>query len=196
MQQSRCPRGEDSPGGHLPRAGARQGASKVVIVRSLLAALTAATALLATPATAAVPKTAPVLTASGGTQRGTVARSMTSRAAGDTCTVMLALYTNAYPAPVRHDGTAVSWRIPDPRRPKVTATQSRAGTPTTGIGSREALNVTLTPVRSGKRVVAWTARSNDVGYGDLHVDLDVTWPGNACGDDGARYLYRLLSLPV
>lgn len=140
---------------------------------------------------------APTMTASSGTQRGAPVYATVHRShGGGVCSAMHADYAPRYPEAVEHDGSGVSWRLADKRRPKkVSVTLWRLGTDQEAAGPPEAVPVTLAPVTSRGRTVAWTVRSGDLGYGDLHVTLVVVWPKGPCGSDDGGYRYRLLSLP-
>ena len=169
----------------------------VVVRHPVLAALAVLASIAAvSPAAGADAYTAPTLTAAGGTQRGAPVYATVHKAGGGRCSAHHIDYTGEFPAPAAHSGTALSWRVADARRPvKVSVTLARLGTDRATLGPGEAVAVTLAPVRSGSRTVAWSVRSGEVGYGDLHLDVTITWPKGPCGADGGRYRYRLQSLP-
>jgi hypothetical protein len=151
-------------------------------------------AVLVEPARADV-FSAPTLTAAGGTQRGAMVHATKNSAvAKNRCVSRHADYAATFPEAVRHDGSAVTWRIADARRPgSVVTTLWRLGTDKAGLGAAEDVAVTLSPVRSGTRTVAWAVTTDPLGVGDLHLDMTVTWPKGRCGSDQGRYRYRLLS---
>ena len=160
---------------------------------AVLAAAAAATAVAA-PAAVAGPETAPTMTAAGGTQRGRVTTYRRSARQGDLCSVLIADGVRTTDESVPHDGSGLTWRIPDRRRPTVRLTLT-SDLPVQAAGRSRRLPADVAPVTSQGRVVAWTVTTPDVGYGDLHLSLDVHWPG-ACGGDRASYRYRARSLPV
>ena len=143
------------------------------------------------------PFTPPTLVAVGGSQRGAPVYATANRATGPRiCTSRHADFTGHFPEAVAHDGSPVSWRIPDARRPRaVSVTLWRVGAGDTALGPAESVPVTLAAVRSGRKVVAWSARSSELGYGDLRLDVVVTWPKGRCGADEGRYRFHLRSLP-
>jgi hypothetical protein len=114
----------------------------------------------------------------------------------DGCLVRHADGTGADREPVRHDGSALTWRLDDPRRPTVALSRSRLGIDDYDLVAPTDIPVTLDPVRRGARVVGWTVRTEPVGYGDFRLLLQIRWPREACGQDQAAYRYPALSLPA
>ena len=180
-----------TPGKVGPRRASNLGDVRRAAVSAAVAGL-----LLGATAHAGAPA-APTMTAVRGTQRGAPVYTTVHRShGGGVCSSMHADYVARYPDAIGHDGSPVSWRVTGQRRPaRVSVTLWRLGTDQAAAGVPEAVPVTLTPVRSGSRTVAWTVRSGELGYGDLHLDLTVVWPKGPCGADDGRYRYRLLSLP-
>lgn len=167
--------------------------------RMLLGAAAAVTLLTGlAPAGAKPPVTAPTMSAARGSQAG-VAMSSTSGGSSDrgrTCVFVAYERVGSYPDAVRHDGSALTWRIPDRRRPTSAVATVATDVPVASVpGRSRTLPVTLAPVKARGKTVAWTATATDVGYGDLHLNLSLRW-GGGCVSDQATYLYRALSLPV
>lgn len=150
-------------------------------------------ALLAGPASAV--QRAP-MSASGGSQDGWVMHAADYRSEGrHDCNATIVLGTGAYPTPVRHDGSALTWRIEDPRRPALAAVSRGHGAHSYDVRT-ESVATTLEPVRSRGRTVAWLVRTKPTGYGDLRLTLTVLWPEDACGQDHLVMRYHALALPV
>lgn len=167
--------------------------SNVPSMRRLAAALLGV-ALLATPSSADAGDTP--MTASGGRQDGSLMYAADYRGDGRYCAGTLALGTGIYPAPVRHDGSALTWLVEDPRRPALASvTRSIGVLPASDVRS-DFVATTLEPVRRRGKTVAWLVRTGPVGYGDLRLTFTVKWPEDECGADYAVRRYRALSLPV
>lgn len=152
--------------------------------------------LLAAPAARASSLDA-TMTASGGRQRGNVVTVTDVESQGrNLCLVAHGDGTEADPEPVRHDGSPLTWHLPDPRRPaSVTLTTAPVRPGGVDVAAEQAA-VTLEPVRRGGRTVGWLVRSEPVAYGTLSLRLSLLWPRERCGQDSATYRYRVLSLPV
>ncbi len=157
----------------------------------------AAAAVLALPLSAHAAAQAPLLTTSEGTQRGALAWTTTYSGNGRDCAALHSDGPGLYPEAVLHTGGPMSWRIADRRRPAtVTVTMRRTGPGSFVILPLETVPVRLSPVRDGRRTVAWLAVSGEVGYGDLHLNLYVKWPRGKCGADEGLHRYRVASLPL
>lgn len=138
-----------------------------------------------------------VMTASGGKQEGSFRYFAQTGGDGRMCWTLHGDGRGNQPPAVAHDGSRLSWRLPDKRRPTtVSVTLRRLAVDGTPVGTApERLPVTLTPVKSRNRVVAWTATSPEVGFGDLDVVLLATWKGR-CGEDQTSQRFHARSLPV
>ena len=163
-------------------------------VVAFAAVLAAASTLGGAPAASARPTDPIVMTASGGTQEGTFETSTeTTRTGPRTCVAHIADGRAARPAAVRHDGSALTWRVPGRARPaSVSLSLTRYPLPDLQVnGETSELRVSIRPETARSRgVVAWVVTSPPVGEGDIDLRLGVTWKG-ACGNDAVSRRYRV-----
>jgi hypothetical protein len=157
----------------------------------------AVAAVLATgPGAVADPAASPIMTAAGGAQRGDLAHLyMGTHHKDDSCSTVSLDGDGRGPQAVMHDAGPLSWLVPDARRPQVTVEATPWLVPARLELPPDSLRVSLTPVRSRGKVVAWTATSEPVGGGDLRLVLTLRWPGPCSDGDEARWVYHVRSLP-
>ena len=163
-------------------------------VRRVLAAGAVALAAVAAPADAGRVPT-PVLTATGGAQRGNpVTYSQTGRSSDNTCWTSIADGVPVDPDPVRHDA-ARGLRIHLARADKPVAVsvwidRSPAGLP---VATASESAYSLRPSTTRGRTTGWDVLLPPPGAGDLRLSLTARWRGD-CGHDEGTWRFHVLAL--
>ena len=165
-------------------------------VRGIAVAAALAVAALAAPASAGKVPT-PVLTATGGTQQGTVLSRHESAPAGKAGCAGFFLVGAAPMStdPVRHDSEApLRIRLDRADQPvSVSVEVDRSPVPVP-LGTRTPSRHTLVPVSTRGRVTAWDVLLPPPGIGNLYLYLHVEWRG-LCGNDSGLWRFHLLAVP-